>query len=154
MEWLIVLMLVLIGAILVMMEFLIFPGVNVAGILGFICIVSGIYFGYAYYGHTTGHWILLGTAIFGCVLTWYALRSKTWKKLCLDTRLEASVEGVDSSVQEGDEGEALSRLAPMGNVQIGGFVVEAESRSGYIDAHLKVRVVKVLRNKIIVEPIR
>lgn len=153
MEWLIVLMLVCIGAILVMMEFLIFPGVNVAGILGFICIVSGVYFGYAFYGNPTGHLILLGTVVFGAGLTWYALRSKTWKKLCLDARLEDSVEGVDRSVQEGDEGEALSRLAPMGNVQIGENVVEAESRSGYIDAHLKVRVVKVLRNKIVVEAV-
>ena len=49
MEWLIVLMLILIGAILVVLEILVLPGINVAGILGFISIIAGVYFGYAYY---------------------------------------------------------------------------------------------------------
>lgn len=53
MEWLIVLMLILIGAILVVLEILVLPGVGVAGILGFISIIAGVYFGYAYYGGVT-----------------------------------------------------------------------------------------------------
>ena len=60
MEWLIVLMLILIGAILVVLEILVLPGINVAGILGFISIIAGVYFGYAYYGGVTGHLILAG----------------------------------------------------------------------------------------------
>lgn len=151
MEWLIILMLILIGAVLVLMEFLVFPGVNVAGILGFICIIAGVYFGYAFYGASTGHLILLGTAVFGIGVTWYVLRSNTWKKLSLDTKLEATVEGVDSSVCVGDSGVTLGRLAPMGNVQIGEFIVEAESQSGYIDSKCEVEVVKVFKNKIIVK---
>ncbi len=151
MEWLLVCMLILIGAILVLMEFLVFPGVNVAGVLGFICILAGVYFGYSYYGSTTGHFILLGTALFGIGITWYVLRSNTWKKLSLSTKIEGSVEGVDDSIHEGDCGEALSRLAPMGNVKIGETVVEAESWSGYIDVHSPVEVVKVCKNKIIVQ---
>ncbi len=151
MEWLVVLMLILIGAVLVLMEFLIFPGVNVAGVLGFICVVAGVYFGYAFYGAATGHWVLLGTALFGIGVTWYALRSDTWKKLSLDTRLEGGVEGVDSSIREGDCGRTLGRLAPMGNVQIGEMIVEAESESGYIDSHAEVEVVKVFKNKIVVK---
>ena len=55
------------------------------------------------------------------------------------------------SVKAGDCGETLGRLAPMGNVKLGDMVVEAESRSGYIDAHRPVEVVKVLRNKVIVQ---
>lgn len=151
MEWLIILMLILIGAVLVLMEFLVFPGVNVAGILGFICIIAGVYFGYAFYGASTGHLILLGTAVFGIAVTWYVLRSNTWKKLSLDTKLEATVEGVDSSVCVGDSGVTLGRLAPMGNVQIGEFIIEAESQSGYIDPRREVEVVKVFKNKIIVK---
>lgn len=151
MEWLIILMLILIGAVLVLMEFLVFPGVNVAGILGFICIIAGVYFGYAFYGASTGHLILLGTAVFGIGVTWYVLRSNTWKKLSLDTKLEATVEGVDSSVCVGDSGVTLGRLAPMGNVQIGELIIEAESQSGYIDPRCEVEVVKVFKNKIIVK---
>lgn len=150
MEWLIVLMLILIGAILVV-EILVLPGINVAGILGFISIIAGVYFGYAYYGGVTGHLILAGTVVFGFGMTWYVLRTKTWKRLSLDTRLEGTVEGIGDSVKAGDCGETLGRLAPMGNVKLGDMVVEAESRSGYIDAHRPVEVVKVLRNKVIVQ---
>ena len=63
MEWLLILMLILIGAVLVLMEFLVFPGVNVAGILGFICVATGVYFGYSFYSAETGHIILLITAL-------------------------------------------------------------------------------------------
>ena len=37
MEWLVLFMLILIGFVLLILEFLVFPGVNVAGILGFAC---------------------------------------------------------------------------------------------------------------------
>ena len=151
MEWLIILMLILIGCVLVIMEFLVFPGVNVVGLLGFICIITGVYFGYAFYGGPTGHFILLGSVVFGIGITWYALRSNTWKKLSLDTKLDCTVEGVDYSIQVGDEGVTLGRLAPMGNVKLGEIVVEAESQSGYIDARQEVVVVKVFKNKIVVK---
>lgn len=151
MEWLIIVMLILIGAVLVLMEFLVFPGVNVAGIIGFVCIIAGVYFGYSFYGAATGHVVLLATALFGFGITWYVLRTNTWKKLSLHTKLESTVEGVDSSVKEGDTGVTLGRLAPMGNVQLGEIIAEAESQSGYIDAHQQVEVVKVFKNKIIVK---
>ena len=114
-------------------------------------LIAGVYFGYAYYGGVTGHLILAGTVVFGFGMTWYVLRTKTWKRLSLDTRLEGTVEGIGDSVKAGDCGETLGRLAPMGNVKLGDMVVEAESRSGYIDAHRPVEVVKVLRNKVIVQ---
>lgn len=151
MEWLIILMLVLIGLVLVILEFLVFPGIQVAGILGFVCIVAGLYLGYSFYGMPAGHYILMATAL-GCGgATWYALRSSTWKHLRLDTSVDATVEGVDASVRVGDTGTAMGRLAPMGNVRVGDALVEAESVSGYIDAGTPVEVVKVLRNKIIVK---
>lgn len=151
MEWLLVVMLVLVGAVLVLMEFLVFPGINVAGVLGLGCVIAGVYFGYAFYGAVTGHLILLGTALFGFGLTGYVLRSDTWKKLKLHTALDGAVEGVAASVKVGDEGIALGRLAPMGNVRLGEEIVEAESQSGYIDAHREVTVVKILKNKVIVK---
>lgn len=151
MEWLIILMLILVGITLIILEFLVFPGVNIAGVLGFVCLVAGVYLGYTFYGVPAGHFILLGTAIFAINITVFALRSKTWKRLSLDSKIDSVVEGVDRSVKEGDCGETVGRLAPMGNVQIGEALVEAESQDGYIDARQQVEVVKVFKNKIIVK---
>ena len=151
MEWLIVLMLILIGLVLVILEFLVFPGVNVAGVLGFVCIMAGLYFGYSFYGVPAGHYILGVTVLFCGGGTWDALRSSTWKRLSLDSSVDATVGGVDESVHVGDVGMTQGRLAPMGNVRLGEALVEAESVSGYIDSGRPVEVVKVLRNKIIVK---
>lgn len=151
MEWLLVLMLILIGAVLIILEMLVFPGVGIGGVLGIMCVVAGVYFGYVFYGQPAGHYILLATAVGGLGVTWYVLRAKTWRRVSLEAEITGTVEGVDASVRAGDEGETLGRLAPMGNVRIGEAVVEAESQIGYIDARQKVEVVKVLKNKVIVK---
>lgn len=151
MEWLIIIMMILIGFVLILLEFLVFPGVNVVGIIGFVCVCFGIYLGYSYLGTQNGHWVLLVTAIGGCVVTWYALRAQTWKKFSLDSCIEGSVEGVDESVKVGDRGICIGRLAPMGKVKIGEVIVEAQSQGGYIDAYSEVEVVKVYKDKVVVK---
>ena len=139
MEWLVLFMLILIGFVLLILEFLVFPGVNVAGILGFACVGIAIYI------------TLLGTALCGFGVTYYVLRSKTWKRMQLHTQIDSTVEGVDESIREGDVGMTQGRLAPMGKVRVGDSVVEAESRSGYIEENREVVVLKVYKNKIVVK---
>lgn len=151
MEWAVLAVLTGIGFILVILEFLVFPGTNVVGIIGLACICFGIYIGYKSFGAATGHIIVLVTAAGGIGLTWYVLRAKTWKRLCLDSSIDSKVEGVDPSIRPGDKGICIGRLAPMGKVKVGDQVVEALSESGYIDANREVEVVKVYADKIIVK---
>ena len=151
MEWFVLFMLIAIGFVLLILEFLVFPGVNVAGILGIGCVAVAIYVAYSTMGTTVGHFTLLGTAICGFGVTWYALRSKTWRRMQLNSQIDSTVEGVDDSIKEGDVGVAQGRLAPMGKVRVGDHVAEAESRSGFIDENREVIVLKVFKNKIIVK---
>jgi membrane-bound ClpP family serine protease len=151
MEWIILIVLVLVGFSLLLLEFLVFPGVNVVGLIGLVCVGGAVYIAYSSLGSTAGHLTLLAIAGGGFAVTFYALRSKTWKRLQLDARIDGSVEGVDEQVKEGDEGVCLGRLAPMGKVRVGDVVVEAQSPGGYIDANSEVVVVKVLKNKVIVK---
>ena len=69
----------------------------------------------------------------------------------LHTQIDSTVEGVDESIREGDTGVTQGRLAPMGKVRVGDSVVEAESRSGYIEENREVIVLKVYKNKIVVK---
>lgn len=151
MEWFVLFMLIAIGFILLLLEFLVFPGVNVAGILGFVCVGVAIYLAYTTMGITVGHFTLLGTAICGFGVTYYALRSKTWRRMQLNSQIDSTVEGVDDTIKEGDVGITQGRLAPMGKVRVGDSVVEAESRSGYVEENREVEVLKVYKNKIIVK---
>ncbi|MDR2414545.1 MAG: NfeD family protein [Odoribacteraceae bacterium] len=151
MEWLILIMLIVVGFILLLLEFLVFPGVNVVGIIGFTCVGAAVYIAYSRLGATAGHLTLLAIAAGGFAATWYALRSKTWKRLQLDARIDSTVERVDALINEGDEGTCLGRLAPAGKIRVGKEIVEARSLGGYIDANSEVIVVKVFKNKVIVK---
>lgn len=65
-----------------------------------------IYIAYSTMGTTVGHFTLLGTALCGFGVTYYVLRSKTWKRMQLHTQIDSTVEGVDESIREGDVGDA------------------------------------------------
>ena len=151
MEWGALFLLLGIGFIMVVLEFLVFPGTSVVGLVGVVCMGCGIYLGYKFFGVPAGHFIVLGTAVVGSLLTWYSLRTRTWKRLSLDTQIDSKVEGVDPAVKAGDAGITVGRLAPMGKVKVGDSVVEALSESGYVDTNREVEIVKVYADKIIVK---
>ena len=110
MEWFVLFMLIAIGLVLLILEFLVFPGVNIAGILGFACVVGAVWLAYSTMGTTVGHFTLLGTALCGFGVTYYVLRSKTWRRMQLHTQIDSTVEGVDESIREGDTGVTQGRL--------------------------------------------
>lgn len=55
-------------------------------------------------------------------------------------------------VKPGDFGKAISRLAPMGNVEVEGKIYEGQSIEGYIEPESEIEVVKVEQYKIIIKP--
>ena len=151
MEWVIVILLIVVSIGLLMLEFLVFTGSGVAGVLGMAGIVGAVYLAYSGIGATAGHVTLLGSAVAGGVATYYALRSRTWKRLRLHSQIDSTVERIDGLAKVGEPGVCLGRLAPMGKVEVDGHALEAESLSGFLDEGTPVVVVKVLKNKIFVK---
>lgn len=151
MEWSVLAVLITIGLVLLILEFLVVPGTTVVGVIGFACVCFGVYLGYRNFGTPVGHYILATTVVLGFFVTFYSLRAKTWKRLSLSAEIDGAVEGVSDSIRPGDTGKCVGRLAPMGKVMVGEHVVEAQSQSGYIDADSEVEVVKVFKDKIIVK---
>lgn len=143
--------LILIGLVLIVLELLVFPGTSVAGILGLGAMAYSVYAAFASYGATAG-WIVLASVLAACAITLVVvLRSKTWRKLQLDTSLEGKVNVEPERVKAGQRGIAVSRLAPMGTVELDGEFYEAQSLLSFIDQRTPVRVVKVEGSKIWVE---
>ena len=131
MEWLIVIVLIVASIALLMLEFLVFAGSGVAGILGGAGIVAAVWLAYSWIGTMAGHVTLLGAAVAGGVATFYALRSGTWKRLRLHSQIDSTVERVDTLAEVGATGVCQGRLAPMGKVAVGGHTVVAESLCGF-----------------------
>lgn len=154
MNLLIIVLLILTGIFLLAVEFLLVPGITVAGIGGLLFIAGGIYFGYAEYGTPEGHYIFAGSLLLTSVGIYFMLRGKTWKKTMLNTNIEGHIPDVaDLDVHVGDKGITSSRLTPIGKIKINDTFMEAKSQTGYIDEKTDIEVVKVLKTSVIVKPI-
>jgi membrane-bound ClpP family serine protease len=146
--------LILLGLLLLVLEFLVLPGTNVAGILGIVLIIAAIYYGYKSLGVPAGHFVLVGSLVAMIFTTVLILRSKTWRKISLDTSIDSKVEDLGiKNIKIGDTGKAVSRLAPIGMVEINNTVVEGKSGHKFIDPDTFVEVINISRNQVIVKPI-
>jgi membrane-bound ClpP family serine protease len=145
-------LLILLGIILILIELLVIPGISVAGIGGFLLIIGGIILGYYFHGTTVGNYILLSTGVFMILMVVLALKLKTWQKFGLQSTIDSKV-GVlfENEIKIGDEGETISRLAPIGKAMINDKLFEVHSDGEYVDVHRKIVVNRISGNKIFVE---
>ena len=149
-----IVILLLIALLLIFLEIFVLPGINVAGILGLLLMIAGIYLSYRQIGAPTAHYILAATLILGTLILVFGLRSSTWRKVSLDTAIESKAFGdVSVNVKVGDRGTALTRLGPIGTVEINGMTFEAKS-ANIIDAKTAVEVTEIVGNEIIVKPLK
>ena len=138
-----IIIILLIALLLIFLEIFVLPGINVAGILGLLLMIAGIYLGYRQIGAPTAHYILATTLVLGTLIMFFGLRSSTWRKVALDTAIESKVAGdVSENVKVGDRGTALTRLGPIGTVLINGKTFEAKS-ANIIDAKTEIEVMEI-----------
>lgn len=152
MSLLAIVLVILLGIILLLLEFLVIPGVTVFGIAGFLCILFGIGASYYYHGVQTGNYTLLITVIASIITLFYVFKQKTWKKVGLKSNIDSRNKpyAVDQ-IHVGDIGITVTRLAPIGKVSVNDVICEGKSISGFIDENTDVVVVKVLETQIIVK---
>ena len=154
MSLLAIILIILLGILLFFIEFFIIPGVTIAGIGGFLLILGAVIAAFHFHGPETGFWTLGGTLLFFVFSIIFMIRSRTWKKVMLDTNIDGTVENIQATgkIKPGDTGKAITRLNPMGKVLINDTVVEAKSIVGYVKENTDIEVIKVLNTNIIVKP--
>jgi membrane-bound ClpP family serine protease len=151
-----VFLLILLGIFMFLVEFLLIPGITVAGIGGFILVSAGIYVAFTEHGTDLGLITLGITIVSSVIILAFSLRSRTWKNVMLNTNIDGKVnEGPEEGlIKAGDKGETLTRLAPVGKVNVNGIVMEAKSISGYVDPHNTIEVIKISGSQLIVKPVK
>ena len=148
--------LIVIGLLLFIIEFMLIPGITVAGIGGAVCLVTGVVFAFISHGTATGFWVLGITSLVMVVLTILMLKSGTWNKFMLKTTIDGKVDTVgaeEGRVKAGDRGVTVTRLAPGGKVLVNGEYFEAKSVDILIDPRQEIEVIRIDDNKLIVKPI-
>lgn len=150
----VIILLIVLGIVLLLIEFLVIPGVTIAGIGGLVLIGTSIYSTYKSFGSTTGNIILVVTFLLVILATILALRSKTWRKVMLNTTVDGkAAESFDDRLKPGDHGKAVTRLAPMGNAMFGDVITEVKTMGEFVDAGTEVEIIKVHNREIVVKPI-
>jgi membrane-bound ClpP family serine protease len=152
-EWLTVIGLISLGAVLVMVEIILIPGTTLVGIAGMLFNLVGIYFGFEYFGATTGAVILVVALVANLVLVVYSFRMKAWERFSLKSIVEGKVnEGLHASLQVGQKGKALSALRPVGKAEFEGKTYEVRTIGAYADRGVELEIIKLEPDRIIVEP--
>ena len=151
---LIILFLIFLGVLLLLLEFVVIPGVTIAGIGGVILLGASVYFAFDHYGIIPGIITLAFVLIVVPTIIYRIFKSRTGKKMMLNSLIDGHVDHVDEQIiHEGDEGITIGRLAPTGKVRINNLTMEAKSAAGFVDPQVKIKVIEVLRTQVIVEPI-
>ena len=153
--WWIIAILIVIGALLLVVELILLPGFTVAGIGGLACYCGAAYMAYANYGGT-GLLITIGVVVLVSIIaTWFSLRAKTWKKFALSQNIDGEAQvSPEQQVKTGERGVAITRLAPMGKVMIGGQTYEAKAIDLFVDQQTEVEVTGFENFNVIVKPIK
>ncbi len=150
-----IILLILLGLLLLLIEFAVIPGVTIAGIGGFVLLGLSVYIAFVSYGTGIGFLTLTFVLVASPLLIFYFFKSKTGKKMVLESFIDGKVDSMDlEKIHVGDTGKTLGRLAPSGKVKVNGEVMEAQSTGGFIDHNTEIKVLKILTNKIIVEPVK
>lgn len=152
----VIIILIVLGILLFVIEFLLVPGVTVAGIGGLVLTVFGVYKAFNDFGSAVGAWVLIGTILLSVFVIAMSLRARTWNRLMLKTDIKGTVdkELTEDQVKKGDLGTALTRLAPMGKILVNDLVREAKSTEGYVDEHSKIEIVSIKGTRISVKPVK
>lgn len=154
MDWITVIGLITIGVILIVVEIIFIPGTTVVGIGGFLFAIVGVFFGYKYFGNTTGNIILVSATVVTVVVTILSFRSNSWDRFSLKEQNTGKFnDDFKMALTIGTEGLTISSLKPVGKAIFNDQIMEVKSNGNFITENQKVKVIKTESNKIIVEPI-
>ena len=155
MEMFYIVLLVFFGLLFLVAELVLLPGVSIGAVLALVCYGSSVYLAFRDFGPVTGTVVILVILVLSVIATVVSLRAKTWQRFSLKQEIRSSMPVIPAEeLQVGDRGVTLSRLSPMGKVEIGGRTYEAKSQGAYVDQQRDVEVVGFENFSVIVKTIK
>lgn len=137
-----IILLILLGVLFLVAELLLLPGISVGTILSLVCYGSAVYLAFDGYGTLTGAITVAVVLLLSLITTLVSLRAKTWQRLSLKQEIDSSsMQLPEKEISIGARGISVSRLSPMGKVEIDGKSYEAKSADVFIDQKQPVEVV-------------
>lgn len=154
-DWVYSLALLILGFVLVLMEILVIPGLNIFGLIGFLSVVAGVSFAYFKMGFAAAAVVATIGLIGTVVLIRVMFRMRGWQRLVLGSKMgresgyNSTKPGRDTLV--GQYGEALTPLRPAGRARLQESAIDVVSEGAFIERGTLVEVVKVAGNRVVVQ---
>jgi membrane-bound ClpP family serine protease len=150
-----IIILILLGIMLLLVEFMLIPGITIAGVGCVISFGAAIFLSFKYFGTLAGFIALAAVVIFVPLFLYFFFKGRAVKPMMLESDIDGKVKTVDEQlIHPGDTGITTSRCTPGGKAKINGSVVEVRSLGSFIDPHTPGEVVKIEGNIVIVKPIK
>lgn len=142
----------IIGIILLLIEILI-PGFGVFGIFGVILIVTSFYMTTLFFKF--GIIIVLLEMILALFIFYMLIkkmkRMQLFGKIVLSDSVKNKKEFANLEEFIGREGITKTALRPTGDAEFNGIIIEVISENGYIENNIKIKVTRILENKLYVK---
>ena len=137
-----IILLILLGVLFCIAELLLFPGLSIGAILAVACYGGAVWYAFESMGTTAGVITIVAVLVVSLISVIFSLRAKTWQRFALKQEIDStSMPKPEKELSLGAVGTTISRLSPMGKVNIGGKVYEAKSADVFIDQREQVEVV-------------
>jgi membrane-bound ClpP family serine protease len=154
-DYFLIALLILSGISLIIVEIIFVPGTTIVGILGFGMAGYGIFRAYELFGTSTGHVVLFSSVILAIIVIFYSFKSGAWKKFALQESIDATVnENLVDGLEIGQEGVSVSSLKPIGKADFNDQEFEVSSLGAFVEEKTALKIVKIERNKIFIEPLK
>jgi membrane-bound ClpP family serine protease len=151
---LIILLLVVLGVVMLLLEFAVIPGFTIFGIGGIAMLGYSVYLAFARYGSWAGIITVIVIVTVVPIIFLKFLKSKAGKKMQLDSKITGKVNVLETEkFKVGDRGKAITRLAVIGKVEFNGIIVEGKSTGDFIEDGSAVEIVAIMNNQLIVKQI-
>jgi len=159
MSWFLIVAVIILGLVLLMIEFFLLPGTTVAGILGGIFIVVGNVFSFIYLGAESGMvslFVSLAISILMFIIGYKTLGSKG---MVLETNLSDSKAPTINyaanarPLRVGDKGIAYGDIKPHGRAIINDLTYSVKSTGDFISDNREIVIVEVSEREIVVKQV-
>jgi len=145
-------LLLILGFGLILIEFFVTPGF-IVGVIGVLCIVYALYFGYAELALWKAHIFLTVTLLLGLFLTIKLFTGNTYSRFAIKETIEGRVNERDKlNLNLGDVGTTLSALRPSGNAMFGNVRCEVTTEGDFVYSNTQIEIIKIEKDKITVKP--
>lgn len=150
-----IVLLVLLGLLFLVAELVLLPGVSVGAVLAMASYGGAIYLAFRNLGTAAGVAVIVVILLLSVAAVVVSLRAKTWQRFSLRQEIRSSSSVLPAEeLRVGQRGVTLSRLSPMGKVEIDGKVYEAKSTGAYVDPRQEIEVVGFENFSVIVKTLK